>query len=99
MGPTPGGQRPGLPLPALRLPLEPETGGSAHRLGPGIPAPLPQDAQGLTAGHGADRRARAGTAGCDEVEPFDAPDTRAHWITNPAGIVHLLAEHRGRPSD
>ncbi|MBB0229690.1 VOC family protein [Streptomyces calidiresistens] len=38
--------------------------------------------------------ARAGTATCDEVEPFDDPDTRAHWIGNPAGIVHLLAEHR-----
>ncbi|GIG68730.1 VOC family protein [Phytomonospora endophytica] len=29
---------------------------------------------------------------CDEVEPFDSTETRTHWIKNPAGIVHLLAE-------
>jgi predicted enzyme related to lactoylglutathione lyase len=38
------------------------------------------------------RLAEAGTDTCDEVEPFDDPGMRAHWIKNPAGVVHLLAE-------
>ncbi|MDF2712432.1 MAG: hypothetical protein K0R62_8084, partial [Nonomuraea muscovyensis] len=29
---------------------------------------------------------------CDEVEPLENLDSRTHWIKNPAGIVHLLAE-------
>lgn len=40
------------------------------------------------------RLAEAGSATCDEVEPFDDPDAPAHWIRNPAGIVHLLAARR-----
>jgi catechol 2,3-dioxygenase-like lactoylglutathione lyase family enzyme len=36
--------------------------------------------------------AEAGIGTCDEVEVFADPGTRAHWIKNPAGIVHLLAE-------
>ncbi len=35
----------------------------------------------------------AGIAPCDEVEPLDEdPGFRSHWIKNPAGVVHLLAE-------
>lgn len=33
---------------------------------------------------------RAGTTTCDEIEPLDSAD--AHWIRNPAGVVHLLAQ-------
>lgn len=29
---------------------------------------------------------------CDEVEPLVGLDRRTHWIKNPAGVVHLLAE-------
>lgn len=29
---------------------------------------------------------------CDEVEPLEGLETRTHWIKNPAGVVHLLAE-------
>lgn len=29
---------------------------------------------------------------CDEVEPLENLDSRTHWIKNPAGVVHLLAE-------
>lgn len=29
---------------------------------------------------------------CDEVEPLHDLDSRTHWIKNPAGVVHLLAE-------
>lgn len=39
--------------------------------------------------------AGAGTPTCDEVEPFKDTDAQAHWIRNPAGIVHLL---NGRPT-
>ncbi|WP_033423926.1 VOC family protein [Actinomadura flavalba] len=35
--------------------------------------------------------AAAGVATCDEIE--DLGDAPAHWIKNPAGLVHLLAEH------
>lgn len=35
----------------------------------------------------------AGIEPCDEVEPLDeGPGFRSHWIKNPAGVVHLLAE-------
>ncbi|NYJ03628.1 putative enzyme related to lactoylglutathione lyase [Nocardioides thalensis] len=38
-----------------------------------------------------DRLAAAGVTPQDELEPL--PDTaRAHWITNPAGIVHLVGQ-------
>ncbi|MFI6291424.1 VOC family protein [Nonomuraea sp. NPDC050790] len=30
----------------------------------------------------------------DEVEPLENLGSRTHWIKNPAGIVHLLAESR-----
>ncbi|MCE7081042.1 hypothetical protein [Streptomyces sp. ST2-7A] len=43
--------------------------------------------------------ARAGTATRDQVEPFEDPGTPAHRIGNPAGVVHLLAERRGDPSE
>jgi catechol 2,3-dioxygenase-like lactoylglutathione lyase family enzyme len=36
--------------------------------------------------------AAAGIRPCDEVEPLD--ESRTHWIKNPAGVVHLLAEAR-----
>ncbi|WP_193318073.1 MULTISPECIES: VOC family protein [Streptomyces] len=39
-----------------------------------------------------ERLARAGHQPLDSVEPFTAPDTRAHWYRNPAGVVHLLTE-------
>ena len=35
--------------------------------------------------------AASGTATCDEVEPLP-PGLNAHWIRNPAGVVHLVAE-------
>lgn len=38
------------------------------------------------------RLADAGIEPCDEVEPLDSLGTSAHWIANPAGVVHLLAE-------
>ncbi|UED86108.1 VOC family protein [Streptomyces profundus] len=38
--------------------------------------------------------AAAGHRTCDEIEPFVDPNTRAHWIRNPAGVVHVLAEHQ-----
>ncbi|WP_158920158.1 VOC family protein [Streptomyces sp. NBRC 109706] len=44
-----------------------------------------------------ERLAAAGHRVCDEVEPFTDPSTRAHWIRNPAGVVHLLAE--SKPED
>lgn len=37
------------------------------------------------------RLADAGIEPCDEVEPLDVLGRGAHWIANPAGIVHLLA--------
>ncbi|GAA2605415.1 VOC family protein [Actinomadura fulvescens] len=36
--------------------------------------------------------AGTGITPCDEVEPLVNPESRSHWITNPAGIVHLLVE-------
>ncbi|MEU8135740.1 VOC family protein [Streptodolium elevatio] len=36
--------------------------------------------------------ADVGIRPCDEVEPLADLDTRTHWIRNPAGVVHLLAE-------
>lgn len=40
-----------------------------------------------------ERLAAAGIAARDELEPL--PDAmRAHWIANPAGVVHLVAETR-----
>ncbi|MFE0152188.1 VOC family protein [Nonomuraea sp. NPDC059007] len=36
--------------------------------------------------------AETGIHPCDEVEPLENLTTRTHWIKNPAGIVHLLAE-------
>ena len=46
-----------------------------------------------------DAMAAVGIRPCDEVEPLDG-DQRAHWITNPAGVVHLVAEDipEARPS-
>ena len=38
--------------------------------------------------------AAAGIQTCDEIEPLNEPDLKSHWIKNPAGIVHLLAEER-----
>jgi catechol 2,3-dioxygenase-like lactoylglutathione lyase family enzyme len=38
------------------------------------------------------RLAGSGIHPCDEVEPLENPGSRTHWIRNPAGIVHLLAE-------
>lgn len=38
------------------------------------------------------RLADVGVHPCDEVEPLEGLDARFHWIKNPAGIVHLLAE-------
>ncbi len=38
--------------------------------------------------------ANGGIETCDEVEPLP-PDMRAHWIRNPAGVVHLLEESTG----
>jgi hypothetical protein len=35
-----------------------------------------------------------GTPTCDEVEPLDTSGRRSHWIRNPAGLIHLLAEIR-----
>ena len=36
--------------------------------------------------------AASGIQPCDEVEPLNAANLRSHWIRNPAGIIHLLAE-------
>ncbi|MFC5748540.1 VOC family protein [Actinomadura rugatobispora] len=36
--------------------------------------------------------AGAGIRPCDEVEPLHNIESRTHWIKNPAGVVHLLAE-------
>ncbi|MBB5079162.1 VOC family protein [Nonomuraea endophytica] len=36
--------------------------------------------------------AEVGVHPCDEVEPLENLATRTHWIKNPAGVVHLLAE-------
>ena len=36
--------------------------------------------------------ADVGILPCDEVEPLTGIDSRTHWIKNPAGVVHLLAE-------
>lgn len=36
--------------------------------------------------------ARTGIRPCDEIEPLRETESRTHWIKNPAGIVHLLAE-------
>jgi catechol 2,3-dioxygenase-like lactoylglutathione lyase family enzyme len=34
---------------------------------------------------------------CDEVEPLDGDAGRtSHWIRNPAGVVHLVAERPGQ---
>lgn len=38
------------------------------------------------------RLAEAGVEPCDEVEPLDGQGETSHWIANPAGIVHLLAQ-------
>jgi catechol 2,3-dioxygenase-like lactoylglutathione lyase family enzyme len=41
-----------------------------------------------------DHLAAAGIVPCDEVEPLEGEaGERSHWIRNPAGVVHLLAEH------
>jgi catechol 2,3-dioxygenase-like lactoylglutathione lyase family enzyme len=32
----------------------------------------------------------AGRVPCDEIEPLDAIGETAHWIRDPAGVVHLL---------
>ncbi|MEU4392223.1 VOC family protein [Kribbella sp. NPDC023855] len=40
----------------------------------------------------ASKLATIGIHPCDEVEPLHNLDSRTHWIKNPAGIVHLLAE-------
>lgn len=39
-----------------------------------------------------DAVAAAGIQPCDEVEILEGGEHRSHWITNPAGIIHLLAE-------
>ncbi|MFI0351977.1 VOC family protein [Actinomadura sp. 9N407] len=36
--------------------------------------------------------AGVGIRPCDEVEPLHHLESRTHWIKNPAGVVHLLAE-------
>ncbi|WP_432071134.1 VOC family protein [Streptomyces sp. AA1529] len=36
--------------------------------------------------------AGTGIRPCDEVEPLHNLESRTHWIKNPAGVVHLLAE-------
>ncbi|GGU93022.1 hypothetical protein GCM10010182_05540 [Actinomadura cremea] len=36
--------------------------------------------------------AETGIRPCDEIEPLNELESRTHWIKNPAGIVHLLAE-------
>lgn len=37
--------------------------------------------------------AATGITPCDEVEPLDGQaGARSHWIRNPAGVIHLLAE-------
>ncbi|KAB2342187.1 VOC family protein [Actinomadura rudentiformis] len=36
--------------------------------------------------------AGTGIRPCDEVEPLKDLEFRTHWIKNPAGVVHLLAE-------
>jgi catechol 2,3-dioxygenase-like lactoylglutathione lyase family enzyme len=37
--------------------------------------------------------AAAGIEPCDEVEPLEGEaGERSHWIRNPAGVIHLLAE-------
>ncbi|MFI0482929.1 hypothetical protein [Actinomadura sp. 9N215] len=36
--------------------------------------------------------AGAGIHPCDEIEPPENLESRIHWIRNPAGVVHLLAE-------
>ncbi|OKH92287.1 VOC family protein [Streptomyces uncialis] len=38
--------------------------------------------------------AEAGVHPCDEVEPLVNTGSRTHWVKNPAGVVHLLAEAR-----
>lgn len=38
------------------------------------------------------RLAAAGVEPCDEVEPIPGLGASAHWIANPAGVVHLLGE-------
>lgn len=38
-----------------------------------------------------DKLEGAGIATCDEIEPLEA-GFRGHWIKNPAGVVHLVAE-------
>ncbi|TDC81747.1 hypothetical protein E1193_13955 [Micromonospora sp. KC606] len=40
----------------------------------------------------ASKLADIGIHPCDEVEPLENLDSRTHWIKNPAGVVHLLAE-------
>ena len=42
----------------------------------------------------ASRLADIGIHPCDEVEPLENLDSRTHWIRNPAGVIHLLAESR-----
>jgi catechol 2,3-dioxygenase-like lactoylglutathione lyase family enzyme len=42
--------------------------------------------------------AEVGIAPCDVVLVFVDPDTPAHWIRNPAGIIHLLAQRPAEPA-
>ena len=40
-----------------------------------------------------ERLASAGVLTCDEVEPLDGEaGERSHWVRNPAGVIHLVAE-------
>lgn len=41
---------------------------------------------------GTRRLAEAGIDTCDEVEVFGDPGAKAHWVRNPAGVIHLLAQ-------
>jgi catechol 2,3-dioxygenase-like lactoylglutathione lyase family enzyme len=38
------------------------------------------------------RLANDGIGTCDEIEPIVGAPFRSHWIKNPAGVVHHLAE-------
>lgn len=41
--------------------------------------------------------AAAGVEPCDEVEPLEGEAVaRSHWIRNPAGVIHLLADRGAR---
>ena len=41
---------------------------------------------------------RAGIEPCDEIEPIVGAPFESHWINNPAGTVHLVAD-KGQPRD